>query len=88
MCGLYLKPGDSTNHSHSTQSEYTFCENCKGEFEEFLAISRGEKQPHLFWHNEEWMNMWSTWLNHRKAINRFIDSPEFKLLLEEIGTQP
>ena len=87
MCGLYLKPVDSTDHSHTTHSEYTFCENCKEDFEEFSAITRGEKQPQLFWHNEEWMNMWSTWLNYRKAIKRFIDSPEFKLLVEDLDAQ-
>ncbi len=87
MCGLYLKPTDSTHHTHSSLPRNTFCENCKGEFEEFIAISKGEKQSELFWQNEEWMNMWSTWVNHRKAINRFIDSSEFKLLLEELGTQ-
>lgn len=87
MCGLYLKPTDSNHHTHSSLPRNTFCENCKEEFEAFIAISKGEKQPEFFWQNKEWMNMWSTWVIHRKAINRFTDTPEFKLILEEIGAQ-
>jgi hypothetical protein len=60
------------------------CKDCGAEFEEFLAISGGEKKPELFWHNQEWLNIWSAWLNYRKAITAFIASPEFKVLLDEI----
>jgi hypothetical protein len=36
----------------------------------------------------EWEKMWSVWLDYRRAITGFQDSLEFKLLLEDLDTQP
>jgi hypothetical protein len=30
------------------------------------------------------MDMWSSWLDYQQAIQKFMHSPEFKLLLSEI----
>lgn len=80
MCGLYIKESNASNEPGSTYG-YTFCKNCKGEFDAFLSVSRGERSD-VIWHNKEWINMWSAWLNYRKAVTAFMDSPEFKLLTE------
>ncbi|MFH1351575.1 MAG: hypothetical protein ABII26_11680 [Pseudomonadota bacterium] len=80
MCGLYIKESESSSHTNHIQG-YAFCESCGGEFEDFLTVSRGE-HPDLLWHNKEWVKMWSAWLNYRKAIDDFINSAEFKRLLE------
>ena len=32
--------------------------------------------------------MWSAWLSYQQAIDDFMDSPEFNVLLEELDTQP
>ena len=60
------------------------CLNCGQEFEDFLAIAKGEKRPDIFWHNKEWLTMWSAWLDYRESIGDFVDSAEFKRILEEI----
>lgn len=84
MCGHYLKESDTTHDSPSTSSGFALCGCCKAEFEDFLAISREKGRSNIFWHNKEWVKMWSAWLDYRQAIDGFVNSPEFKSLLEEL----
>jgi hypothetical protein len=86
MCGLHLKMTDASANSTSPSVGFIFCESCREEFENFLSISGGEKKSDIFWHNKEWMNMWSAWINYQKAIKGFINSPEFKSLRDELDT--
>jgi hypothetical protein len=85
MCGHYLKDSDATDGSSSTSLGFTLCECCKSEFEDFLAISREKRPANIYWHNKEWLKMWSAWLDYRQAIDGFVNSREFKSLLEELG---
>jgi hypothetical protein len=87
ICGHHLEGANSPADSLSCSLGLSFCESCKGEFEEFLSISKGDKRPDVFWHNKEWINMFSAWLNYRQALNGFVNSPEFKLLVKEIETE-
>ena len=80
MCGIQLKDTEASTHCASS-SGYPFCESCRGEFEDFLAVTRGQRSD-TFWHNKEWVDMWSAWVDYRKALMEFINSPEFKLLFE------
>ena len=82
MCGLHLSETDSSHISAPTLG-YSFCESSRKEFEDFLSISSGKKRPDLFWHNKEWIHMWSAWLNYQQAISGFINSTEIKSFLEE-----
>ena len=80
MCGLHMNETDNPQDP-SLSLGYPLCESCGVEFNDFLAIKRGENSK-VFWHNKEWVKMWSTWLNYRQAITAFMNSPEFKLLIE------
>ncbi|MFH0845649.1 MAG: hypothetical protein V1930_09225 [Pseudomonadota bacterium] len=80
MCGLLLKESDYSKRPEPDPG-LTFCESCGKEFEDFLSISRGES-PKDPWHNREWVTMWSAWLTYRKAITNFINSVEFKNVME------
>ena len=86
MCGQLTDVKDPASGAPSSPLGLKFCEDCQGEFEEFLSISSRGKRPKVFWHNKEWVHMWSAWLNYRRAMNGFLNSPEFKLLLEEFDT--
>jgi NAD-dependent SIR2 family protein deacetylase len=85
MCGRQAEREDASKPSRSKPLGLTLCKDCSAEFEEYLAVSRGEKEPALPWHNPQWLNIWSAWLNYRKAITDFISSPEFKMLVDEIN---
>ena len=86
MCGLYLKNDEAAQNPDSTSTGLTLCESCRSEFDDFLSVSRGGQRSEVFWHNEEWIKMWSAWINYRKAMTAFVESPELKLLLEELKT--
>jgi len=83
MCGLQMSGADP---SDKIRAGLALCEGCKSEFEDYVALSKGKKSPDVFWHNREWLEIWSAWLSYRKAINAFTASREFKLLLEELGS--
>jgi hypothetical protein len=83
MCGVYLKETDSTSDAEPTLG-HTFCASCRGEFEDYLSVFKGKKPSDVFWHNKEWESMWSAWLNYRRAITGFMNSSEYKLMLEDV----
>ena len=85
LCGQHLSESDCSTMRPSSAFGFVFCFGCGAEFEEFLAVSRGEKSPEVSWHNKEWVKMWSAWLDYRQSINGFLDSPEFKSLLDELN---
>jgi len=87
MCGLRVKPGDASNDEDISPLGLTFCKSCRDEFEDFLSVSKGDKESDVFWHNKAWTGMWAAWLNYRKAINVFTKSPEFKILIRELNRQ-
>lgn len=85
MCGCRLEGGSSSCLSGSSPLGSDLCTSCHAEFEKYLAVSIGEKVklPDVFWHNKEWLRLWSAWSNYRQAIEEFRDSPEYKQLTEE-----
>ena len=87
MCGLYLKRDESSASPPPSPGGLIFCESCRSEFDDFLSVSRGGKRSEIFWHNKEWVKMWSSWVKYRKAMSAFVESPEFKLLMEELKTR-
>ena len=80
MCGIHVHDPDLA-HETAASFGFPFCESCKSEFEDYLSILDGE-DPEVFWHNSEWVKMWSTWLDYRKSIKDYMDSSEFKRLLD------
>ncbi|MCF8062929.1 MAG: hypothetical protein K9M82_10470 [Deltaproteobacteria bacterium] len=83
MCGHHLSEASNDAELKSGPLGYVFCDSCRGEFEDFLGISSGEKDAELFWHNKAWLEMWAAWVDYQQAIHRFMQSPEFKLLLSK-----
>lgn len=87
MCGAQIEEHHGGGCHASGQPGLRFCRCCREEFDEFLAIQKGQKKPDLLWHNAEWQEMWSAWLGYRRAMSAFLRSAEFKLLLEELNEQ-
>jgi len=86
MCGLQAKGGEAAASWPSETLGLPFCEGCREDFQEFLSITTGKKTPTLFWHNKEWLAVWSALLDYKKAISAFVASREFKLLMEELNS--
>ena len=83
MCGVQVPSGETT---HRAPMGLNFCGDCLAEFEEFVSVTKGGTPPEVFWHNQEWIEVWRAWLDYRKAISAFVTSKEYTLLLEELNS--
>lgn len=81
-CGAQL---DSQGEESSRYgSPYRFCSNCFEEYEEYRErVNNSHFRPKFYWHNEAWMRVWKTWLEHQDSLNQYRQSKEFLQLLEE-----
>ena len=83
MCGSHMDTPDSCCPPASSFSNLNLCECCRAEYDDFLEMSNKNKSPEIYWHNKEWMRLWSAWVEYRKAIGKFRDSNEFRRLIKE-----
>lgn len=88
FCGLHVGCPEQGADSYSLPQGIVFCEGCRGEYEDYLSVTKKGKAPTVFWHNKEWEEMWAAWLEHRKALTAFVRSREFRLLVEDLDTNP
>jgi hypothetical protein len=64
---------------------YGFCRHCRQEYEEYRARVDGiPATSDSYWQNSTWMQVWETWLQHQKALDRYRQSKEFMQLLDEV----
>jgi hypothetical protein len=83
MCGTQVTAGDTPLR---TPLGLSFCSDCMAEFEEFVSVTKGKKPPEVFWHNQEWIEVWRAWLDYRKALSAFVASKEYAVLVEELDS--
>lgn len=82
-CGAQLGPEERYHNRYA--APYVFCTNCQEEYEEYRALKEGKlKQPRYYWHNEAWMKVWESWLEHQKCLEGYRQSKEFLKLMEEV----
>jgi hypothetical protein len=67
---------------------YHFCDSCAEEYVDYIDRLKGEKDQDLYWHNDAWMKVWSTWIEHQGAVDSYLKSKEFEQLLEELKPAP
>jgi hypothetical protein len=67
---------------------YRFCEGCMEEYLDFIARLQGTGNPDFYWHNAAWMEGWNLWIDYQGAIDRYVNSVEFKRLVQEIKSDP
>jgi len=81
MCGRHAQEADSENSENKPRSEFCLCESCGAEFEDYLRISEKKGKPHdIFWHNSDWLEMWSCWVAYQRSLNKFRKSFNMKQL--------
>ena len=85
MCGHHVDVAESSHGTPPVSLGFSLCETCRDEFEDFLSVTEGGKTSDVSWHNEDWVKMWSAWLSYRRAITGFINSREFKRLMQELS---
>lgn len=84
MCGFQAGTrGAAAEENTMISLGFALCEDCREEYEDFLSVYKDGESSDIQWHNEEWIEMWSSWLRYRTALNAFIHSAEFKSMLLE-----
>ena len=79
-CGTQIEGVEDKEHA---PLPYPLCSGCGDEYKVYLELTMGESAAGRYWHNREWMEIWSTWLQHQKALDRYRSSKEFIKLLQE-----
>jgi hypothetical protein len=82
MTGACCREGCGNKSDH--RIPYQFCEDCREEFIDYIERLKGRGDPDCYWRNEAWLEVWSTWINHRAALDRHARSKEFARLLQEV----
>jgi hypothetical protein len=82
-CGTQLESEMEDSAQHS--APYTLCRNCYDEYLEFRerVVNEGISAK-FYWHNESWMKVWETWMEHQKCLDQYRQSKEFLQLLQEV----
>jgi len=83
MCGTHLESTESCCPPATSYPNLNLCEYCRAEYNDYLEMSAGNKRSDIFWHNNEWIKLWSAWVEYHKAIKKFRNSKEFKQLTKE-----
>ncbi len=73
MCGRQAEEVESSsNPENKRRSEFKLCESCGAEFEDYIKITENKGKPHdIFWHNREWLEMWSCWVEYQRSLDKF-----------------
>ncbi len=69
------------------QTPYVFCDSCLDEYIDFIDRLQGRGNPHLYWHNDIWLESWRRWIDYKSTLDRYIRSKEFNQLVQEIQLQ-
>ena len=85
-CGMHLHevPLAKVASTHREKLPYRFCESCAEEFHDYLERLHGRGDDQCYWHNEDWMHHWRSWIDYQGAIDRYVKTKEFLALLREI----
>ncbi|QCQ22349.1 hypothetical protein [Desulfoglaeba alkanexedens] len=83
-CGAQLDTQDR-GQTGTYAGPYLFCSNCREEYEEYRARVEGKTaHPKYYWHNDLWMRVWESWLEHQKSLDDYRRSKEFLQLVQEV----
>ncbi len=79
-CGTQIEEPEDRQHS---PLPYPLCSGCSDEYKVYLELTKGAAGGKSYWHNQEWIEIWRTWLQHQKALDHYRNSKEFIKLLHE-----
>jgi hypothetical protein len=79
-CGTQIEQPEDRQHS---PLPYPLCSGCVDEYKVYLELTEGASGGKSYWHNQEWIEIWRTWLQHQKALDHYRNSKEFIKLLHE-----
>ncbi len=82
-CGTQLDEEDRLDDGYV--SPYPFCRTCHEEYREYRERVNGTARgPKYYWHNDLWMKVWESWLEHQRVLDAYRQSKEFLRLVQEV----
>lgn len=63
---------------------YRFCESCMEEYGDYIRRLQGKGNPDCYWHNEQWLKLWRSWIDYQSAVDQYLKSKEFIVLLNAL----
>ncbi len=82
-CGTSVGP-EHTRARGSVRVPYNFCDSCAEEYIEYIDRLQGKGGKKDYWYNHAWNKVWQTWIEYQGAIDQYMQSKEFRQLLEEL----
>jgi hypothetical protein len=74
MCGQHMEPSETCCTHQRGGQPFHLCETCRADFQDYKERLSGKHSEDLFWHNDEWMGLWSAWVQFQDALRKFKDS--------------
>jgi hypothetical protein len=73
----------------SEEMPIRLCAACWEEYEFFEKVRSGRTpvEERLYYHNEAWVNIWRSWLDYQKNLQRYRTSREFMKLMDELSKE-
>ena len=82
-CGVQIM-ADNRPDVPAFRVPYTFCDSCAEEYVDYIEMLKGNGDSTVYWHNDTWMKVWATWIEHLGAVDSYLKSKEFERLLDEL----
>lgn len=82
-CGVQIT-AENNPEAPGFRVPYNFCDSCSEEYIEYIETLKGKPNEDFYWHNDAWMKLWSSWIEHQGAVDSYLKSKEFERLLDEL----
>ena len=82
-CGTQITP-ENRPAVPEFRIPYVFCDSCAEEYVDYIDALQGNADPTMYWHNDTWMKVWATWIEHQGAVDSYLKSKAFQRLLDEL----
>ncbi len=63
---------------------YRFCDSCAEEYIDYIQRLKGAGDSDCYWRNDDWLEVWRTWIDYQSAVDRYLKTKEFVQLMHEL----
>ncbi len=75
---------DSLIGNQELRVPYYFCRFCSDEYIDYIERLKGKGDKDCYWRNMNWLEKWRKWIDYQSAVDGYMRSREFKMLIKEM----
>ena len=75
---------EAVHRERDLRVPYLFCDSCAEEYVDYIERLQGRGDKICYWRNRQWFDVWKRWIEYRGTIDTYLQSKEFRRLLEEL----